>query len=140
MAWLVMGPHAVWEGGGFFTYASRSCRSPLPRFDSGRITPKRFQVVPLPHVRAHYVDDDIEVIQHHPRRVECPVYGLGSQSAVFTQTVSDLVHNRPQMRLTRPRGNHEVIRDRRKLTHVQDNYVFRLSIVCQFAAKQRQFS
>jgi hypothetical protein len=59
---------------------------------------------------------------------------------VLLQFVHNLIHNRPQVRLARARHDHEVVRDRRQLTHIKDDDVFRLLVVRQFAAKQRQFS
>ena len=45
-----------------------------------RIAPQRLQVVTFAHVLAHDVDDHVEVVQHHPRRLQRAVDGAGRTS------------------------------------------------------------
>jgi len=60
------------------------------------------------------------------------------REAVFAQLVGYLVHNRAQMRLAGPSGDHEIIRDRRDFGDIEHNNIFRLPIFGQFPAEQRQ--
>ena len=84
--------------------------------------------------------DDVEVVEHDPGGLECTVDGFGAEMLVLAEFVGDFIDDGAKVRFASAGGDDEIIGHGRQFTHVEDNDVFRLFVVCQFAAEQREFS
>ena len=126
---LAAGRQIARSGDGFLFFSG---------FHPGRVAPKPFQVVTLPHVRAHDMDDDVKKIQHEPGGGQLSIDGARTHAVVVAQPVDDLLRNGAQVRLARAGGDHEVISNGGNRLHIQHDQVVRFLVIRQFTANQRQ--
>ena len=75
---------------------------PFARLQPGRVAPKRLQVITVPHILPHDVDNNIEIIENYPSGLKRAVHRNWLQSMVFPDFVLDFIHNRAEMRLAVP--------------------------------------
>src|SRR5215203_2373982 len=79
------------------TSGGRLLGARLARLQTGSVTPKRFEVVLLAHVRFHDVYDHIEVIHDNPGRLESAVDCARAQAIVVAQAGGDFVGDGAQV-------------------------------------------
>ena len=84
------------------------------------------------------MDDDVEKIQHQPAGLQCAIDRPRPDLVLLPQLIGDFIGNSPQMRFAGPGGDHKIISNGRNLMHVQHQDIFRLFVVCQFAAENGQ--
>lgn len=123
------------RGAGLPRFRWRSARRPDPR----GIAPKPLQIVPLAEIAPHDVDDDVEEVEDDPAGVEVSVNCPCPDPVIGVELFGDLVDDGAQVRLTRSGREHKVISDAADRSDVQDHDVFRLPVIRQLAAEERQF-
>jgi hypothetical protein len=104
------------------------------------VAPEIFEVVEFAHVAAHDVDDHVEIIQDHPGGVDGAVGSARALVVLFFEILLDFIDNGAEVRLAGAGADNEVISDAGDLAEVEDDNVFCLFVVRQFAAEQSQFS
>src|SRR5437588_12292583 len=79
------------------------------RPDPRRVPPKGLEIVKLAHVRAHDMDDDVEIIENDPRCIYRSVGPAGSEIVIRFELVGDLLEYGAKVRLARAGADDEIV-------------------------------